>query len=861
MFKMFNWLNPKWIIENFLTMYWIFPDTPAPTDTKVQNTNIPDYAQPYVTNMLEATQRQLYQMDPSGNVTGFNKYKPYSTNMNEYVAGLSPMQQQASQGVAGLQLPGQYNQASGLAGMAGMGSYGAANQASNYGAMGAGYGAQAGQAGNNYFNMATNPNATQAFMNPYLQASLNPQLDEIRRQYGITGTGEMSNATKQGAFGGSREALMASENNRNMNTAMNQTIGQGYNSAFQAAQQAQQFGSNLGLQGQQAAMQGAGLGIQGQQAALQGYGQMNTAANTLGNLGQQQLQGQQNIYNQQNQFGQQQQQIEQNKINQAIQNYANEQQYPMMQLGMMSNMLRGLPMQGMTTQSYTAQPTGLQQFAGALGSASTQPSSSTSVPHKAGGILDVERFDIGGSVKADIAKMPSDKLQSMMQSTPSQIVKGDIQAELALRNTGAAQDFKAGGVLAFTEGDVIPKVLESEESPRQKRERNLNAIKWNSGISEDDPSQQNSNLNAIKWNRPSNGYVPTAEDKAVPTAAQAAATAAAMNGNHEIPKEEVPVPKKDKPKVDPRSILAADNTPAAAAEPAPTYRSLSEDYLKSLSPEAQALMKDLPGAEAKATSVEQAIKDRQAMEEKFIPKELRDARKEDRANLMAQKANIAAEEKRRAEIRENNFWNKLGSTPGPIIATALKGMIEKNEAELVDTEWGRKTLGEVNGLMAKLNDSDYMIAQGHIEKGMSVHEQAVKDLREQFKIIGEHQDRAAQVGMQGYETTERSRTSEADRKSREKVAMAEIGVRREANDIERTKAQNMPTHAETQAERSRDSLSATAQRMFKDDPKAEEKSYDYVMARLTPIEKKLLGYDLTSGPAIPEGVKVSKITK
>jgi hypothetical protein len=292
----------------------------APTNTTVQNTNLPEYAQPYVESMLGAAQKQMFNMDDSGAITGFKPYTPYSTNMQDYVAGFSPMQQQSFQGAQSLQLPDQYNQGSQMAAGSGMGSMYTAGQA--------------GQAGNRYNSMATNPYATQAFMNPYLQASLDPQLNEIRRQYGITGTQEQSDATKQGAFGGSREALMASENNRNMGTAMNQAIGTGYNNAFNAAQQAQQFGANIGLQGQQ--------------AALQGYGQATNAANALGQLGQQQLAGQQGILGLQNQYGGQQQ----------------AQQQPMQNLANLSGLLHGLPLQNTTTQSYQAAPSGVSQLAG-----------------------------------------------------------------------------------------------------------------------------------------------------------------------------------------------------------------------------------------------------------------------------------------------------------------------------------------------------------------------------------------------------------------------------------------------------------------------------------------------------------------
>ena len=288
--------------------------------------NIPEYAKPYVNTMLGTAQQQIFNMNDAGEVTSFKPFVPYSEDPRDYVAGLSPLQTQSFFGASDLQTPGQFQQGTELAGTAGQETLGMAGQAS--------------QAGQNYYNMATSPYATQAFMNPYISASLAPTLQEMERQYGISGTQQQSNATRAGAFGGTREALMAAENQRNKNTAMNQTIAQGYDKAFQAAQQAQQFG--------------AGLGLQGQQAALSGYGQAGQLAGTIGQLGAGQLSAEQGILGTQNQFGQQLQQQQQNIMNQAIQNYANEQQYPMQQLGNMSNLLRGLPMQSTSTQTYAA---------------------------------------------------------------------------------------------------------------------------------------------------------------------------------------------------------------------------------------------------------------------------------------------------------------------------------------------------------------------------------------------------------------------------------------------------------------------------------------------------------------------------
>lgn len=297
-----------------------------PTTSTTQTSNIPEYARPYVETMLGTTQQQLYNYDASGNVTGLKPYQPYSTNPKDYVAGFSPLQQMAQQGAANLTMPGQFQSGTNAA------------QTGTDQALGA---------QGRYESMATSPTATQAYMNPYLNAALQPQLAEIGRQYDITGTQEMSGATRAGAFGGNREALMAAENQRNKNTAMNQAIGTGYNNAFQAAQQAQQYGAGLGMQGAQA-------GIQGGQA--------------LAGIGGQQLQGQEGILSAQNAAGNQQQQQQQQIVNQAIQNYAMAQQYPQQQLAFMNAQIRGLPLQTMTTQGYQAAPSAISQAAG-LGTA------------------------------------------------------------------------------------------------------------------------------------------------------------------------------------------------------------------------------------------------------------------------------------------------------------------------------------------------------------------------------------------------------------------------------------------------------------------------------------------------------------
>jgi hypothetical protein len=196
---------------------------------------------------------------------------------------------------------GQLGQQLGIAGGAKFGNMGAAagqlgqdigtaggayygGQGMNYGAQGAnlaganlGVGALGMQAGMGYGQGAQNAGTVQGYMNPYLQASLQPQLTEMQRQYGISGAQGQSNATKAGAFGGSREALMFAENQRNKNIAMNQAIGQGYNTAYDVANRNMQAASSLGMQGAQVGLAGLSganqnylTGLQGVNAGLQG---------------------------------------------------------------------------------------------------------------------------------------------------------------------------------------------------------------------------------------------------------------------------------------------------------------------------------------------------------------------------------------------------------------------------------------------------------------------------------------------------------------------------------------------------------------------------------------------------------------
>jgi hypothetical protein len=275
----------------------------------MSQTTIPEYAQPYVERML-------------GKAEAFTE-APYQAYGGERVAGFSPLQQQAQQSVANLAPSQQLGLGTQMAGIGGL---------------------NAMNAGNQYNMAATNPYAQQAFMSPYMENALRPQMEEARRQSEITGQMNQAKAVQQGAFGGSRTAIVEAERQRNLDQNLANIYGTGMQNAYQQAQQAQQFGSTLGLQGQQAALQGA---------------------QALGQLGQTQFGQQRDIINAQQNMGAQQQALNQQKLQQQYQDFLTQKAYPQQNLAFMSDILRGAPLGQQTQSQYTApQPSTASQVAG-----------------------------------------------------------------------------------------------------------------------------------------------------------------------------------------------------------------------------------------------------------------------------------------------------------------------------------------------------------------------------------------------------------------------------------------------------------------------------------------------------------------
>jgi hypothetical protein len=188
------------------------------------------------------------------------------------------------------------------------------------------------------------------YMNPFVEMAMAPQLREAQRSSEMQRVADQAQATRAGAFGGGRQAIVEAERQRNLGMQQGDIRARGYQAAFDRAQD--QFAREQQMR-EQSRQYGAGLGLQGLQTALQGAGQM-------GQLGQTEFGQRKDVLGLQQQFGGLQQQQEQQRLSQNYQDFMNQQRYPYQQLEFMSNILRGTPMGTVNTMYQTPPSIGSQ---------------------------------------------------------------------------------------------------------------------------------------------------------------------------------------------------------------------------------------------------------------------------------------------------------------------------------------------------------------------------------------------------------------------------------------------------------------------------------------------------------------------
>ena len=201
----------------------------APTAGGTNTQGLADWAAPYVTGYLGQAQALGQQ--------------PYQAYQGPLTAGASPLQSNVFQGLGSLQFPTNLGQS-----FSSTDAYQAPNTSMGGGIQPIGTGASSGISNGGTGAGTAQPSGPTGiaanYMNPYLQSVLDPQMAELRRQNDITNMNTNAKLTGAGAFGGSRQAIMNAENNRNMMQEMNKTVGTGYANAYDKAMQ--QFNTEQG---------------------------------------------------------------------------------------------------------------------------------------------------------------------------------------------------------------------------------------------------------------------------------------------------------------------------------------------------------------------------------------------------------------------------------------------------------------------------------------------------------------------------------------------------------------------------------------------------------------------------------------
>ena len=124
----------------------------------------------------------------------------------------------------------------------------------------------------------TQPGTADAYMSPYMQSVVDIQKREAARQSGIQGTQQQAQAAQAGAFGGSRDAIMRAERERNLTQQMGDIQATGSQAGFQNAQQQFNAEQAARLQAAQANQQTGLAAAQANQAVQQQTGLQNLSA-------------------------------------------------------------------------------------------------------------------------------------------------------------------------------------------------------------------------------------------------------------------------------------------------------------------------------------------------------------------------------------------------------------------------------------------------------------------------------------------------------------------------------------------------------------------------------------------------------
>ena len=282
---------------------------PTQTSISTQLTDVPEVLRPYITGAGGILPTAQTLLTKGYNETYGDPLKAAGLAGSGRVAGLSPMQQQIGTELGGMATPGQFGLGTGSAAM-GLGALGS----------------------------MLSPEQTAMYMSPYQQNVIDVNKQEALRdaQKGLL-AGNLG-AARQGTYGGARQLLAQTEQDRNLQTKLGNIQATGMQNAFDAAQKAQIA----------------------QAAGYTGLGQ------TLGQLGTAQQATDIDRIKTQGAYGDLQRGTQQQQLDAQYQDLMTKLNYPITNLETMNNLVRGVPLTqtGSMGSQTTPPPSFASQLAG-----------------------------------------------------------------------------------------------------------------------------------------------------------------------------------------------------------------------------------------------------------------------------------------------------------------------------------------------------------------------------------------------------------------------------------------------------------------------------------------------------------------
>jgi hypothetical protein len=377
---------------------------------------------------------------------------------------------------------------------------------------------------------------------------------------------------------------------------------------------------------------------------------------------------------------------DQSILNQAVQDYANAQQYPLMQLGTMSNMLRGLPMQASTTNQYAASPNPLSQAVGTIGAGASiynamAPRGAAGGEVKGyakGGIMS---YDMGGEVEDQLENMDEKGLEAQAKQSSSPSIRK--MAQRILRERQMSKQPQGTGPMGVQYQAAQPQM----------------------------PSYAPGGIVAFQQGAGGNGVKSAIEE-----------------GGEEDAKlgmqERLAMPPSTTPPLG--GIMGATTQPVTQVPTAPAGP--SPDVVKEAMRQ-----RDLASAQANRPTAE-LLKEIQAERDALGVGE-NVGRQEFRAQQMAERANLADEKERQRHMRLAEFFASWGSTPGPVLVAGMNALKQSIPGIISDEKEAKKARKEADKIIYDIDEATRLEKLGMIDKATAKKEQAAKHAEDYNKYL------------------------------------------------------------------------------------------------------------------------------